>query len=172
MYIEGATLKDIQEKLDVPFRTLQTWQRRYEWDIYANAADVGNGLRQNTPDGEARALIISRLLKKAEQSAERYLEVSRILGQMCVEVLQKSYKNGEFRKEGGKRHAESQYIKAWAAIARLGVTIANDAVPNMSEEIAQRIMTELEKREDSEYAIVKKAVETTHTRRIQSPQNK
>ena len=161
LFCEGQTLDNIAGALGVNENTVRTWHNRYDWPN-----------ERQVYEKEVKKTIFGKLTKKAEESAERYLEVSRILGQICVEVLQKRYRQGleKFEKQ-------AKEIKEWAIIANYGVKIANEAMPTLSEEVAERILIELEKvsgsdKDKESYARFKEKIERSTTKRLQPPTDK
>lgn len=126
-YLAGYSMDFIANKYKVHISLVTSWSISYSWD--AARQEFAKRVRET---------IFDKLMKKVEESTERFLEVGRVVSQMTVEVVQKAYVEGIHR-EG------NQDIHKWMKTLQIVSNIQKNAMPLANEDLAEQLVTDASK---------------------------
>lgn len=127
LYVQGHTVLEISQLLSLKLKTVKSWQAK---DVWVDKREEFNKKRTQA--------LYFRLISQIEQSCQRYLQGSILIGHIATEQIQLLYQ--EFK--AGEKFDISSFERLAACLAK-GASIHKQVVPDANEQLSQQILQEL-----------------------------
>lgn len=142
-YVEGLEYPAIAEKFGVSRKTIGNWVKKYNW---VDRRKEIIALYEKT--------YIDTILQRAEKAAENMFE----FGQICSELGLKFIKGVKRKTANAAKNNRASpledanmitRISKWTKIMHQTSTMYKNCMPDLDEEIANKVVAELEKRSEA-----------------------
>lgn len=127
LFVQGRTIPEISQDLSIKLSTVKSWHHKDQWQEK----------REEFNKKKTQALYF-RLISQIEQSCQKYLQGSILVGHIATEQIQLLYQ--EFK--AGEKFDLSSFERLTVCLAK-GASIHKQVVPDANEQLSNQILQEL-----------------------------